>query len=779
VRDRLEVTDPVPLPADVERERTVDAFVEFAAAAATEAPLLVVVDDAHWADASTVGLLRTLVRRAARLPVLVLVAYRDVELDRRHPLAGVLADWRRQPYIARLGLRGLERGGVGELAAVLADTDDLPAELVAAISAETDGNPFFVRELLLHLIDEGGAARWTSTAIAELEIPEGVRETIGRRLSRLSDDTNRLLAVASAFEVGFRLDDVAAVGGLADEAALDAIDEALGAQMLRPGDGFDRYEFVHALIRHTLWAEMNPSRQVRLHRAIADQIEKRTGHNPTNDEAIALAYHFHHSAALPGAERGVGYALTAADQAAARFAATEELQAVEIALELLLPDDERIGPLHERAANAATLAADWPTAIEHAQITIAHAERTKDPLSAVRLAIRLGTLADQLEPNAGWAYAHLTAPYQLELDPASPEAVQLLAWEVSEAEYLDPDNPGIAVDSPQRRHLNALADALPPPDRPPFYFPSSASALLDRLRTQGDLIWYEYVTVGRYRQALTALRALVDELLSLGGVGLAYAGLGMLGRLHLVLGELDRARDVQAEGEHYLPRVEPNTNNAAQIGAVTFFWQLLTGADPSSSLPYLDQFVAAAGRPDVKGLSGPMRLGRAPLLALLGRHDEAVTVLSDNLRVISQAAVGEFNLPLATHWACQAAWLTQQASLAPELERNLHTKIIEPGFCYLETDTRWDAALLAALTGRYDEARDWFEQAYKRLVAQEAILLIPHVCCDEALMEIRRGPAGDRANGRQRLDEARRWVDLIGLPNLLPRIDDLQDQLVE
>jgi hypothetical protein len=107
----------------------------------------------------------------------------------------------------------------------------------------------------------------------------------------------------------------------------------------------------------------------------------------------------------------------------------------------------------------------------------------------------------------------------------------------------------------------------------------------------------------------------------------------------------------------------------------------------------------------------------------------------------------------------------------------LHVKVLQPDFSYAESDGRWTAALLCALTNRYDEARDWFQQAYDRLTAQEAILLLPHVCCDEALMEIRRGPSRDRHRALRRLDEARRWVDRIGLPNRLPRIDDLRDQL--
>jgi predicted ATPase len=297
-----------------------------------------------------------------------------------------------------------------------------------------------------------------SASIAELEIPEGVRETIGRRLSRLSDDTNRVLTVAAAFEAGFRPDDVAAVVGLVDDAALDAIDEALNAQMIRPGDGFDRYEFVHALIRHTLWAELNPSRQVRLHRAIAEQIEKRTGHEPTPDEAIALAYHFRQSAALPGAERGVRYAVQAADQAAAQFAPTGEQRALSIALELLPAGDERFAYLHERCARAAILAADWTESTQHARRTIEFVTSNDGAAAACELAVSFGRLAQTVEANAGGRFGDLVERHRFTLDSPGKTAVQLLAWAVADAEHRDPANPGIPVDSGERRRLNHLAD---------------------------------------------------------------------------------------------------------------------------------------------------------------------------------------------------------------------------------------------------------------------------------------------------------------------------------
>src|SRR5262249_43730574 len=147
---------------------------------------------------------------------------------------------------------------------------------------------------------------WSLTRpLAELGIPAGVRDVIGRRLSRLSDTANKLLAAGALFEVAFPLTVVADVIELDDDDALDAIDEALHAGIVRASDEFDHYQFTHALFRHTLVEELNPSRQVRMHRAIATALEKQLRGAPTAADAAALARHFQRSAALPNAERGV------------------------------------------------------------------------------------------------------------------------------------------------------------------------------------------------------------------------------------------------------------------------------------------------------------------------------------------------------------------------------------------------------------------------------------------------------------------------------------------
>jgi predicted ATPase len=133
--------------------------------------------------------------------------------------------------------------------------------------------------VLLHLVEEKKLFRqdeqWNSNlTIEEMGIPEGIRQVIGRRLSRLSDEANRFLAVASAFSGDFRFDIAVTVAGLAEGVALGVVDEALAAQLIRPGSQAEWFDFTHALFRHTLYSELSPPRQVRSHRQIAEAMER-------------------------------------------------------------------------------------------------------------------------------------------------------------------------------------------------------------------------------------------------------------------------------------------------------------------------------------------------------------------------------------------------------------------------------------------------------------------------------------------------------------------------
>jgi predicted ATPase len=224
------------LNPDEERWRLFDAVVQLLGNIAARAPLLLVLDDLHWADGGTIALVRHVARSLAQTRMVVLGLYRDVELDRTHPLGESLAALRREGDCERIVLHGLDVDEVGELLGAMA-AHDVPPALVDAINRETDGNPFFVREIVLHLIEDGKvyreAGRWTShLSIEALGIPEGVRQVIGRRLSRLSEPANRLLGAAAGTSGAFCFDVAWRVAGLAEASALDGLDEALDAQLI-------------------------------------------------------------------------------------------------------------------------------------------------------------------------------------------------------------------------------------------------------------------------------------------------------------------------------------------------------------------------------------------------------------------------------------------------------------------------------------------------------------------------------------------------------------------
>jgi predicted ATPase len=320
------LTRPDALAPAEERLRLYDAVVQTLQAAATGRSVAVILDDLHWADRDSLELLRYVARGTTRDRLLTIGVYRDPEigLDRQHPLTETLAALRREVDYDRIHLGGLTPDEV-ERYLTRATGQPLPQALVRAIFDVTAGNPFYTREVFRHLAEEGKIVRrtdrWsTDFSIAALGIPEGVRQVLGRRLARLGPSANAVLTVAAAFTGGVELRILAATIDAPEERVLDGIDQALQAGLLRPTETVPpAYDFAHAIVRHTIADGLNPDRRARLHRRIAETLERVYG-DAADEHAAELAAQFHASAALPDAERGIPYALTAAEQARTGFA---------------------------------------------------------------------------------------------------------------------------------------------------------------------------------------------------------------------------------------------------------------------------------------------------------------------------------------------------------------------------------------------------------------------------------------------------------------------------
>jgi tetratricopeptide (TPR) repeat protein len=331
----LPASDPDPESA---RLRLFEAIDGLLASASRSAPVLVVLDDLHWADKPSLVLLRHLVRSARPAALLLLGTYRETDLARTHPLAETLADLRREPLVERLLLRGLAESETAALLAARAEHDVAEA-FVRAVHSETDGNPFFVEEVLRHLAETGAlrreGGRWTSDRrIEDLGIPEGVREVVGRRLSRLSETANQALGVAAVIGRDFDAQTIEAAGGPSGDALLDALDEAARARLIEEAAAPGQYAFSHALVRQTLYEELGTTRRVRVHWRIGDALERRFASAP-EEHLAAIAHHLCEGALAGDPLRAVDAALRAARHAATLVAHEAQISRAESGLALL------------------------------------------------------------------------------------------------------------------------------------------------------------------------------------------------------------------------------------------------------------------------------------------------------------------------------------------------------------------------------------------------------------------------------------------------------------
>jgi DNA-binding winged helix-turn-helix (wHTH) protein/tetratricopeptide (TPR) repeat protein len=329
---------PPTLPPEQARFRLFDAVATFLRVVARSRPLVLVLDDLHWADKPSLLLLQFLAREIRDAHLLLVGTYRDVELRRHHPLAQVLGDLAREPLCRRILLRGLGETDVERYIAAIVGSAP-PGAMVAEVHRMTEGNPFFVGEIVRLLLTEGRLAQVTSLSGT---LPQGVREAIGRRLNALSEECNRVLTLAAVIGREFDLNVLERVAELGRERLLELLDEAVGARILaEPTGAAGRYSFSHTLIRETLYEELTMPLRVRWHRRVGETLEDihRTNLDPRLPE---LAHHFFQAAPGGDAERAIRYATRAAERALQLLAYEEAAAHYERALQALdlNPGDE-------------------------------------------------------------------------------------------------------------------------------------------------------------------------------------------------------------------------------------------------------------------------------------------------------------------------------------------------------------------------------------------------------------------------------------------------------
>jgi class 3 adenylate cyclase/tetratricopeptide (TPR) repeat protein len=328
------------LPASKATDADTERYLLFAAAlgllvmVSEHQPVVLVLDDLQWADKASLQLLCHVIVAEQPMRLLVLGVYRDSELSRSHPLVETLAALHRRDGVSRLELTGLDDLGVISLmeAAAGHTLDDAAVSLAHALYRETDGNPFFVSEVLRHLSETGvlyqdTTGRWVAqNTLEQLVLPDSVRVVIGARVGRLGQDAERVLSVAAVIGRDFDLDVLARATSTSEDDLLDILEAASAVTLVREiADTPGHYNFAHALIQHTLYEDLGLTRRARAHRQVAEALEELCGDRP-GSRIGELARHWFNATQPIDLDKAISYSRQAGDAALLALAPGDALR---------------------------------------------------------------------------------------------------------------------------------------------------------------------------------------------------------------------------------------------------------------------------------------------------------------------------------------------------------------------------------------------------------------------------------------------------------------------
>lgn len=436
-----------PTPAAVSPAEARLLLFEAVAALLTggPAPVLLILENMHWANPPDLALLLHLAQTGARhSPLLLIITYRG---GQQPPAAAdtlhkTLTELERTGLATQIQLRPLSPQGVAELLETLLEGEISP-NFCRAIFEVTDGSPFFVEEILKALIEEGrifrdpDLGRWEGVNLGRLEIPASLKEVINRRFEKLSQTHRQVLELAALLGRHFNLEALlAAARGQVDEGdVLDALAEAVGMQLIRRqqssagSDAMEVYAFEHALIRQTLSESLAPGQRLKLHRQIGQALETlNQGRSRPLVPPDELAYHFS-MAGSPDTEKAISYSLIAVDSALHVYASEVAAKHYQMILDLLDSHDiarrvwilEQLGDLYfhrTRQMVDAVAAYEWA-------IQLWQTAPEPDPPALIRLYRKMGEIARYWQGSVEQVDTYLVDALQLlERDPTQSESLE-------------------------------------------------------------------------------------------------------------------------------------------------------------------------------------------------------------------------------------------------------------------------------------------------------------------------------------------------------------------
>ncbi len=421
----------VPLNTDTERSRLFEGVVQFLVALSHQRPLVLFIDDLHWADQATLALLQYLARHVTRERILLIGAYRTEDLN--EPLTNAMRSLKQEGVLSRITLRRLTLEDVTTLIREMAGMESGGEKFSRRLHQETEGNPFFISEVIRSLFEEGVLYQdehgWSTdlkdfaTSYAQILIPPSVRDVIQARLNRLDETSYQVLETAAVFRQQFYFVTVQRACDKREDEALDAFDRLLSAQLIKEvevGIKGSSYNFDHDKIREVAYQRMSGARRQQVHRRVGEALE--IEYRNRLDEVVSqLAHHF---AAGGDREKALRYSIKAGDRARELYANEEAIAYYQRALELA-ESEEELATIYEGLGDVYALVGKHQQAIEGYKAVLDSAGEGLNKRQVAEIHRKMGRVCER---NGGrdLALEHFIAGRQiLESDDPSLEMVRL------------------------------------------------------------------------------------------------------------------------------------------------------------------------------------------------------------------------------------------------------------------------------------------------------------------------------------------------------------------
>jgi len=769
VLEQLDLAPVQALPAhdpgispDEQRFQIHHSLLESIRDAASLRPIVITLDDMQWMDQPSREALVHLIAGLGAAPVLLVGAWRTPISDRDPAFSTFVANVRRDPAIRWLELTGMDEAGVAAMTKYLGRTAS--AAEIRQLTADTKGNPFFVSEIV----------RLGHERLDPVLLPS-VREVVRRRFSNLPDRTRHVLSVAAIFTNGFDFQILRDMTGLDEDALLDAIDDALDADFLRPTDQrLEHYDFAHAIVRESIAASWSSSRRARLHRRAAEALERLFA---GRGELVAgeLALHYFASRSIEGANRGIVHAVARAEQASQAFdfaqaadlltiaselAITESLAAradVEWRRALALTESLRIEEAAGSAERAVTMLRDSgasPETVAHACWQLAHALKAIGANASIRNHLQrdgLRALGDRRDIH--WARLRLLsdpiesvpndvlfAARWIGYDPEAQRIARQSGDEedlVETIESFDPRTPH------QTRDLIAHARA--------WHHPRSA---LRGLTAAANDLTYRH---GEFRLAMTIWNEVLTTARRIGAVPWQANALNQMTLLHITLGEFELAVTTKRAAEAANALLGPANDSEAMLMERDFALTHYLDGDWPNQAAYWLRFV---GDPPL-GLEAQLA---APLYAAMAASAASTAGVGGSraLRLIDVLAeiapspgIQQVNGVVA--WAAGAIARLNASDRAATFDR-LAAGVIATGMAdYPQTSLYLTRARMLTLLGD-PLAQRMFERARAVLALQGQTPLLGIACYEQAI-----APSTSLARRKRLLHEAIELFHTVGM----------------